>query len=262
MSLNPSKPSITMLRAVLFLGVVCAVAFGAKFREWISSETFPPNFYKNLIFPADQQEKCRIEDSSCLVRVINDIVKKSRQPYPEMGLPVMDPLVIDKMNIDQGGSGSVTLHLSLKDTLVKGFANTQVKAVEGFKENFNKTRIEFRFRVPVMLIAGPYKMNGRILVLPVQGNGMANITLSKLRVIKFSMSFVLMKVCVCSWCWKQNEADGETSAKTRQTIHWDWKVKIVVRCWQVSTAYLVLPWRLKVSFLQLQSELWWVVQWK
>jgi hypothetical protein len=112
--------------------------------------------------------------------VANGVVSRAKDGYPELGLPVMDPLLIDKMTIDQGGNGPVTLKISLKDTTVRGLAGTVFTKIEGLKEDFNRAKIELRFKLPVMTITGPYKMNGRVLVLPVQGNGIANISLCKL----------------------------------------------------------------------------------
>lgn len=37
----------------------------------------------------------------------------------------------------------------------------------------------FRVSIPNAIIVGHYKMNGRILILPIQGEGPANMTISK-----------------------------------------------------------------------------------
>lgn len=37
----------------------------------------------------------------------------------------------------------------------------------------------FRVTIPNARIEGQYKMNGRILILPIQGEGPANLTLGK-----------------------------------------------------------------------------------
>jgi Haemolymph juvenile hormone binding protein (JHBP) len=128
---------------------------------------------------AENQEKCRIGDSSCILRVANEVVARARYGYPELGLPVLDPLRVDKMNVDQGGNGPVSLKISLRNIDLIGLSSTQFRKIEGFKQNIDRFKIELQFLHPAMRIEGPYKLNGKVLILPVQGSGIANISLSE-----------------------------------------------------------------------------------
>lgn len=49
----------------------------------------------------------------------------------------------------------------------------------GFHEN-PEGKYEFRLRGPQLVLAGPYSIKGRILILPITGNGYSNFTLCKL----------------------------------------------------------------------------------
>lgn len=54
------------------------------------------------------------------MRVANEILKRGKQGYPEIGLPVFDPLRIEKLNIEQGGDGPVNLKIALRNFDMKG----------------------------------------------------------------------------------------------------------------------------------------------
>lgn len=48
----------------------------------------------------------------------------------------------------------------------------------GFDENI-EGKYEFRARGPQVSLLGPYTISGKILVLPIQGEGQSNITISE-----------------------------------------------------------------------------------
>lgn len=47
-----------------------------------------------------------------------------------------------------------------------------------FRMQLDKQHLMFRVTIPRANIVGHYKMNGRILILPINGEGLANITFS------------------------------------------------------------------------------------
>lgn len=114
------------------------------------------------------------------MNVANEIVSKGKLGYPELGLPVFDPLRIEKMNIEQGGTGPVNLKILLRNFYMSGLSNLQFRKVEGFPANFERAKVEFHFLYPVLHIEGPYKLDGKVLILPVQGDGIANLTFCKI----------------------------------------------------------------------------------
>lgn len=62
-----------------------------------------------------------------------------------------------------------------------------------------KTRhIELTASVPLLTVRGRYTADGRVLILPIKGDGDANVTLGK----SFQHSSTLFKkLCLQSWCW-------------------------------------------------------------
>lgn len=49
----------------------------------------------------------------------------------------------------------------------------------GFDGKIEK-QYEIRFKAPIIQLVGPYSINGRVLILPIQGVGESNLTISEL----------------------------------------------------------------------------------
>lgn len=99
-----------------------------------------------------------------------------------MGLPVFEPLRIEKLDIVQP-DGPVTLKLYFKNIDLHGLSDSKLVKVSGFNKITDKARLEVGINFPMLRIQGPYKVDGRIQVLPVQGTGLANMTFSKLHIL-------------------------------------------------------------------------------
>lgn len=91
--------------------------------------------------------------------------------YPALGLPTLEPILIDALNIKQGGNGAVNLDMMVKNAKVSGLSKGTVLKVTGFNRNPDGDIIEIRTRSPLVSIVGKYSVNGKILVLPIQGSG-------------------------------------------------------------------------------------------
>jgi hypothetical protein len=49
----------------------------------------------------------------------------------------------------------------------------------GFQENPDNAEHQVRYTAPVYSLVGEYEAHGRVLVLPIEGSGMANLTMGK-----------------------------------------------------------------------------------
>lgn len=49
----------------------------------------------------------------------------------------------------------------------------------GYGKDPKKSKFEFYGRIPRLTILGSYKLNGKVVILPVQGDGPANMTFGK-----------------------------------------------------------------------------------
>lgn len=54
----------------------------------------------------------------------------------------------------------------------------------GFDENI-EGKYEIRARGPKVSLLGPYKISGKILILPIQGEGQSNITISEYQISNY-----------------------------------------------------------------------------
>lgn len=113
------------------------------------------------------------------MKVANEIIASKSNGFPGLGLPVLDPLKIDRMKIESGGDRPVNLKLNFKDVDLIGLSKLRFYSVSGFGSEIDKSKIELKFTIPALTIRGPYKANGRVLVLPVQGDGIASLTFCK-----------------------------------------------------------------------------------
>lgn len=103
-----------------------------------------------------------------------------------------DPLPVDKMDIIQGGDGPVQLQLLFRNCSLYGISKGQISSVKGFVEDFNGKQVEIKGMIPRVELIGAYKINGKILILPIKGQGRSNSTLVNLRfVINFRMQSVM-----------------------------------------------------------------------
>ncbi|GLV43998.1 uncharacterized protein CBL_12706 [Carabus blaptoides fortunei] len=85
------------------------------------------------------------------------------------GLPNLVPLQIPRIEIQAGNN----LNVDLTDNEISGLEGTVVTAVE---MQLDKQHMIFRVNIPRANILGRYKMDGNILILPIKGEGPANIT--------------------------------------------------------------------------------------
>lgn len=81
--------------------------------------------------------------------------------------------------------GPVTIKLYFKNIDLIGLSNAVISKVDGFAKTFERAKIEVGVDFPVLRIQGPYKVDGRVQVLPVQGSGLANMTFSECKLIIF-----------------------------------------------------------------------------
>lgn len=114
---------------------------------------------------------------------MNYILKNCPTGIRKLGLVSVDPLKIDRMDIVQGENNPVNIELNFKDIDLLGLSQTLIKSLSGFQKDFHRKKIEMRGYIPTINFIGNYKISGRVLVLPIQGIGKSNITLSQTDVV-------------------------------------------------------------------------------
>lgn len=95
-----------------------------------------------------------------------------------LNVPPIEPLQFDNVTVEQMGATSA---FNLKAT----FTNAKLHGLSASKMiktavRFNKFALKSDSFTPRMDFTGQYKMNGQILVLPIRGDGFANVSLHEL----------------------------------------------------------------------------------
>nr|CAD7578714.1 unnamed protein product [Timema californicum] len=117
---------------------------------------------------------------------------------PQYRIPKLEPLRLDEIKIDQG-SGPVQLSLTGKDVKVHGLSQAVLKSV---KFDSDSKSLDIGFTVDKVTVLAKYDISGKVLVLPITGQGDLNITLDELSgVYKVKLDL------------KKNEKDGKDYAQ-------------------------------------------------
>jgi hypothetical protein len=94
-------------------------------------------------------------------------------------LPSLDPIKIDRLDLERDEKSPVNIKLNFKNINLSGFSQAKVYKLNGFRKNPNGDKIEIRLKTPRLTITGPYKSQGKILLLPINGEGNSNLTLGE-----------------------------------------------------------------------------------
>ncbi|XP_055543663.1 protein takeout-like [Wyeomyia smithii] len=117
---------------------------------------------------------CKQDDEKCLFERIATTFAKHSKGIPEVNLVALDPLIIEKMDIVQG-EGPINIVLNFKNVELTGLSQSAIKKANGFTAD--PTRMELGILVPAASLVGGYKINGKVLILPIQGEGHSNMTM-------------------------------------------------------------------------------------
>lgn len=91
-----------------------------------------------------------------------------------LGLPQIDPLKVEKIIVKQE-SGPVVITANFRNIDLSGLSKSRVYKVSGFTASPENGKLEIRFKTPLASVVGPYKVNGRILGLPIGGEGIVKL---------------------------------------------------------------------------------------
>lgn len=123
--------------------------------------------------------KCKQKDNKlndCLKVAVPDAIKKMRKGIPNLSVPPLEPLQVAAINIDSG-AGPVTITQNYRNIKIHGLPDS---VVTSYKADLKRYRLRTESITPKMEFSADYVMKGRILVLPIQGKGIANITMVNL----------------------------------------------------------------------------------
>ncbi|PSN55186.1 hypothetical protein C0J52_00609 [Blattella germanica] len=103
---------------------------------------------------------------------------------PEYGLFVMDPWHPKDLRIKELGLSLVGFNMS-----IVGYKGGHLDSV---KTDPSKNKVTIKYRVPEILFTGKYDMNGRLVAIPVRGNGDFVVNMYD-TVIKYTTEFKVVR---------------------------------------------------------------------
>lgn len=108
---------------------------------------------------------------------VKDLAVKGAKDF---GVFPIEPLVIKQLDIDQG-SGPVSIELHFNDLQISGLPKAKLGLV-------NAEVDKFHFTVPVTFpegvsLKGHYKIDGKVLVLPIKGDGQCDLKLDNITAV-------------------------------------------------------------------------------
>lgn len=112
--------------------------------------------------------------NECVVRKGAPVIERLVKGDPKYRIPKLDPLVIPAMTIQQG-TKQVGLTMTCKNCELHGLKHTRfVRA----RVDEKKRHVEWDFELDKCMFLGQYSIEGQVLILPIKGDGDANITVN------------------------------------------------------------------------------------
>ncbi|CAH2047047.1 unnamed protein product, partial [Iphiclides podalirius] len=110
----------------------------------------------------DYIHPCNTTESTCLIKATQDAIPEFSKGIPELGVPSLDPFVIDELPIQLPG-----VKVTFLDGKVTGLRKCHVLNVQAYIEK-NVFVLEVRCNIT---IKGKYTAVGRLLLFPINGEG-------------------------------------------------------------------------------------------
>ncbi|XP_035448948.1 protein takeout [Spodoptera frugiperda] len=123
--------------------------------------------------------RCRQKDpklNECLKMAVPDALRRMKKGIPSLSVPQMEPLHVSSINVGSG-SGPVVITQMYRNIKLHGLTDTVLTL---YKADLKNYRLRTDSITPKMEFIADYIMKGRILLLPIQGKGAANITMVNL----------------------------------------------------------------------------------
>ncbi|KAH8310728.1 hypothetical protein KR044_002755, partial [Drosophila immigrans] len=129
-------------------------------------------FTGKLLFLASDIVKCHYGDSHCIIKSINDVIRRYPKGIPEIGLPPLDESEMEDVSmLDSPHRGPIWLNFHMRDNVNKGFNNATVTHIQGFKRDPTKEPLVMKARIPRLVHEATYDMQGQWLLLKANTTG-------------------------------------------------------------------------------------------
>lgn len=88
-------------------------------------------------------------------------------------------MYVETLKIIQNRQNAIDVELVFNKNKLYGLKAATIVKASGFDKNPDGKNMEFVAEMPVLHIISNYRMKGQALLVPIEGNGRSNITLSK-----------------------------------------------------------------------------------
>ncbi|XP_067014031.2 protein takeout [Anabrus simplex] len=113
---------------------------------------------------------------ACALKSARETLPNVFDGVPKYRVPKLDPLIIDRLQVDEG-HGPVGLAFTATNCTIYGIRNVRLDNVD---IDLPKRHVFYDFYIPRVEIMCKYNASGRILLLPIRGEGPTNLTLTDL----------------------------------------------------------------------------------
>jgi hypothetical protein len=161
----------------------------------------------------------------CLKTSLQAVIPELGEGVPRLRIPAIEPFELPSLEIDhgKGSSKSVSIDLKLKDVKINGLTSMIIDSLKIDVDNY-KLNGKIGFSKPLE-ITGQYTVNGKVLILPITGNGACTLVLSEyikfLRFVRSHFSSLLLTVsmfCVDDPVLEVKEVTGTPFQKNGKTF--------------------------------------------
>ncbi|BET00381.1 Hypothetical protein NTJ_13197 [Nesidiocoris tenuis] len=108
----------------------------------------------------------------------------------KLKIPSLDPIIVNELTIRENQARNIALNLTFKDLKIRHLSSGRL--VDS-KIDLEKRHVEWTIDVPRIAADSKYTVNGRILVLPIRGNGNCNFDLDKVKLV-YTLDYKLNRV--------------------------------------------------------------------
>ncbi|XP_060873611.1 protein takeout-like [Metopolophium dirhodum] len=125
--------------------------------------------------------QCKRSDpklNECIKNSLKNAIPHLVKGVPSLGLYPIDPLRITQLGIDQG-TGPVSIKLNFRDLDISNIGSIKFNEIYADLDNNNIT-LDVNFEKPITL-DGNYDIKGKVIILPITGDGLSKISLDNLR---------------------------------------------------------------------------------
>ncbi|KAK7870181.1 hypothetical protein R5R35_012736 [Gryllus longicercus] len=117
------------------------------------------------------------ERDACYAESLQRLLPILANGSQELGLAALDPHLLPEMLL-QYKQGQVAGKMLIRNTRSIGLTSAQVLAVRSNLNDSNKFHMEVDLYFPRIFMEGDYKAQGKIVVFPIEGKGVYNISLT------------------------------------------------------------------------------------